>query len=257
MTAKLNKACDNVRVFTRCFNPEVTIQTEVGIRASNLSVGEYDLDSRHKPSEAMYKDLEGFAKMPLFRCNAVVLKVALDLENYEVVRKIIVPLNITFKKLHDILQIVFDWQDYHLNDFYILDGDKPVLNLVCSDDAFEYPNDIPMIMESGVRLSEYIPKYNSIKYVYDFGDNWEHYIKVEKIIEDYTQNYPVCLSGVGNALPEDVGGEGGYDEFLEAISNPDHPEHKNMICWGKMQGYKDFDIELVNRRLKHVLNGYN
>jgi len=76
------------------------------------------------------------------------------------------------------------------------------------------------------------------------GDYWEHYIEVEKIIENHTQNYPTCLLGVGNAPPEDVGGIGGYAEFLEAINDPDHLEHKSMIDWGKMQRYRDFDIEL-------------
>ena len=52
---------------------------------------------------------------------------------------------------------------------------------------------------------------------------------------------------------EDVGGEYGYDEFLQAISNPDHPEHQDMLNWGRMQRYQDFSLEFANKRLKTVL----
>lgn len=85
------------------------------------------------------------------------------------------------------------------------------------------------------------------------GDNWEHYIEIQNIIGNYTQNYPVCVDGEGNTPPEDVGGGGGYDFFLEVTNNPNHPEYEDMINWAKMQWYRDFDINLVNRRLKDSL----
>ncbi|KXG44557.1 plasmid pRiA4b ORF-3 family protein [Tepidibacillus infernus] len=124
------------------------------------------------------------------------------------------------------------------------------MNLVSDEEAFAYPNDIEMRHEKGIRLSEYIPKYKRLKYNYDFGDNWQHYIEVEKVIENYDKNYPVCYEGEGNTPPEDVGGESGYEEFLEIIANKDHPEHDDMIVWGKSQGYDEFDIEKLNRKIK-------
>lgn len=253
MVARMNKACDNVYIFMDCFIADTNIQTEVGIRASSLLVGDYTLDSRQKPSEAMYKDLVQFGEVPIFRCKVAVLKVKLDLKNHDVWRRVIVPVNITFPQLHNIMQIVFGWQDYHLHNFHIFDGDRPIVNLVCGDDAFEYQNELPMIMETGIKLSEYIPKYNKIKYTYDFGDNWEHNIEIEKVIDNYDMNYPICLEAVGDAPPEDVGGEGGYDEFFEAISDPKHPENKAMIEWGRWQQYKDFNLDFVNRRLKYSM----
>ena len=252
LVARMNKACDIVDRYDNTFINDVLTQIRVSMRASAYIFGDGNNNYVY-PNESMYKDLEEFAKAPIFECKAVELKVTLDLENHEVERKIIVPLNITFKNLHNIIQIVFDWKDYHLHDFNIFDGDKHVVNLVSGEDAFEYPSDLPRIMETGIKLSEYVPKYSRIKYTYDFGDNWEHYIEVEKIIENHSQNYPVCLLGVGNAPPEDVGSEWGFDEFLEAISDTANPEHKSMIDWGKMQGYRDFNIELVNRRLKYSM----
>lgn len=105
-----------------------------------------------------------------------------------------------------------------------------------------------MKYEIGIRISEYIPC--NIKYNYDFGDNWQHYIEVEKIIDNYDKNYSICIDWEGNTPPEDVGGEDGYEEFLEIIGNKNDPEHEGMVNWGKYQGYEDFDIELTNMRLK-------
>ena len=90
-----------------------------------------------------------------------------------------------------------------------------------------------------------------MKYNYDFGDNWQHYIDVEKVIEEYDHNDPVCLAGEGSIPPEDVGGEPGYTEFLEIISNPEHPEYEDTVTWGRRQGYKEFNRETVNRFLKN------
>lgn len=252
MVARMNKSCDNVYFSADILEANSINQSKASMIVSAFLVGSGENEYIH-PNESMYKDLENFAASSIFSCKAVELKAILDLANHKVWRSIIVPYYITFKQLHHILQIVFDWKDYHLHDFYVFDGDKPVVNLVCSDDAFEYPNEVPMIEETNIAISEYIPKYARIKYNYDFGDNWEHYISVEKIIENYPQNYPVCVDGEGNAPPEDVGGEWGYDAFLEAISDPEHPEHRDMVNWSKMQLYRDFDLELVNRRLKGSL----
>lgn len=250
--ARLNKACDDVHFFGRQIETSTIIQSHVSRLASNSLAG-IGANEYIRPNEALYKDLETFSGKKIFSCQAVELKVTLDLRNYNVWRKVIVPYNITFKELHNVLQVVFDWRDYHLHDYYLFDGERPIVNLVCSDDAFEYPGDAPMIEEKNIKLSEYIPKYSRIKYCYDFGDNWEHYITVEGMLEDYKHNYPVCIAGEGNTPPEDVGGESGYDEFIEAISDPKHPEHIAMLNWSKIQLYEDFSIDSVNRRLKSVL----
>ncbi len=252
LVARMNKGCDCVFFYGDLLNTDSINQSAINLRASCYMVGD-GKGNYICPNEMIYGDLEIFSKQSIFRCAAVELKITLGLENHTIWRKITVPYHITFKELHDIMQIVFDWRDYHLHEFYIFDGDQPIVNLVCSADAFEYPNDVPMILENDIKISEYISKYSRIQYNYDFGDNWQHYIEVGKIIEDYTQNFPVCLSGEGNAPPEDVGGEGGYDEFLEAIADPSHPEHKGMIDWAKMQWYRNFDIEIVNKRLKTSL----
>ncbi len=73
----------------------------------------------------------------------------------------------------------------------------------------------------------------ALNYVYDFGDNWELRITLEKVMENYQGPFPYCVAGGGEAgPPEDVGGTGGFMDFLEAWHNPAHPEHSEMIIWG-------------------------
>jgi hypothetical protein len=52
----------------------------------------------------------------------------------------------------------------------------------------------------------------------------------------YFQNYEFSDSTKmilfqGNTSQEDVGGEDGYDEFLQVISDPNHPEYQDMLSW--------------------------
>ncbi len=43
--------------------------------------------------------------------------------------------------------------------------------------------------------------------------------------------YPRLLKATGACPPEDVGGASGYEEFLEALANPDHEQHEDMVHW--------------------------
>lgn len=82
-----------------------------------------------------------------------------------------------------------------------------------------------------------------------------HTVELEKIMADYDDIFPVCIGGEGNCPSEDVGGEGGYDEFLEAIRNPRHPEHQEMIDRGEGQQYLQFDLSKINTKLYHSFTG--
>ena len=91
-------------------------------------------------------------------------------------------------------------------------------------------------------------------YEYDFGDSWEHVILVEKILQLETGvNYPICLGGKRACPPEDCGGIWGYGDLLEAIQDPTHPEHKDMLEWlGGSFNPEGFDVDIVNQRLKTI-----
>jgi hypothetical protein len=266
--ARLNNACSVVRYYADLLDGDSIPQPSASIKASRYIVGGKNGKYMY-PNKEMYKDLENLCGKSIFDCMAVVIRVTLDLENRSVWRKLIVPLNTTFDALHEILQIAFGWKDYHLHEFFVYSDEKiqndlyryhssyhkeeymPIVKLVCDDDnEYGFENIIPARVEKGVALSEYIPKYRKLRYIYDFGDYWDHYIDVEKVVDDYFFNYATCIEGEGNAPPEDVGSASGYEEFLKIIADEQHPEHERMVEWGRYQGYEDFDIEEVNSYLK-------
>jgi hypothetical protein len=72
----------------------------------------------------------------------------------------------------------------------------------------------------------------TLKYLYDFGDGWEHTIKVERIAEAVPGlAYPRLTEAKGRCPPEDVGGPWGYADFLEAIADPKHERHAELTEW--------------------------
>ena len=88
-------------------------------------------------------------------------------------------------------------------------------------------------------------------YEYDFGDSWEHNIRLEKILPfDPDAVLPLCLKAKGACPPEDVGGIWGYSNFMEALSDPDHPEHTEYKEWvGGGFDPAAYDIKEVNEML--------
>src|SRR5207302_231955 len=88
-------------------------------------------------------------------------------------------------------------------------------------------------------------------YVYDFGDNWRHIIQVEKVLEPAPKvKYPHCVKGSRAGPPEDCGGAWGYGSFLEAIQNPGHAEHEEMLEWiGGEFDPEAFDLDALNEEL--------
>ncbi len=91
-------------------------------------------------------------------------------------------------------------------------------------------------------------------YEYDFGDGWEHEILVEKILPpEEGVRYPVCLAGKRACPPEDCGGTPGYAHFLEAIRNPGHEEHDELLQWvGDSFDLEAFDLDEINYKLKRM-----
>ncbi|MEO0565637.1 MAG: plasmid pRiA4b ORF-3 family protein, partial [Chloroflexota bacterium] len=106
-----------------------------------------------------------------------------------------------------------------------------------------------------VKLSSLIDSEGEkFNYAYDFGDDWQHIVLVEKILTpDPDQKTPICIKGKRACPPEDVGGVWGYDTFIEAIKDSNHPDHEDYIDW--IDGDFDpeaFDVGEVNQRLRHL-----
>ena len=145
-------------------------------------------------------------------------------------RQIQVPETYSFWDVHVAIQDAMNWLDYHLHLFTIrnpLTG--ATVKIGIPDD--EFPEDF--LPGWNQKIADFFSmENNSADYLYDFGDDWEHTVVLEKIIPRETGiKYPVCISGERACPPEDCGGTSGYFEFLEAIMNPFHEEHEDMLRW--------------------------
>ncbi|MEE9307525.1 MAG: plasmid pRiA4b ORF-3 family protein [Spirochaetia bacterium] len=157
-------------------------------------------------------------------------------------RRILVSDRINLLELHEVIQEVFGWEDYHLHSFKI--------HGVEYGDPEHDDFDIHDETETSLRALGLTPG-ESFTYTYDFGDGWTHTLRLERIlpVQD-RKRLPRCLAGGRACPPEDVGGTGGYAEFLEALSDPEHPEHDRYLEWvGGAFDPEAFDPKDANRRL--------
>jgi hypothetical protein len=107
-------------------------------------------------------------------------------------RRLLVPANLTFEDLHDVLQLAMEWHDCHMHDFGIgqrrfgtPDRDEGLMGLPGTAN------------ERTARLSSVLGRVGAAAvYTYDFGDSWEHAIVVEKVLPpDAEHAYPMCVGG--------------------------------------------------------------
>lgn len=143
-------------------------------------------------------------------------------------RTIEVPARLRVARLHDVLQIAMGWQNEHLYEFRW----GPYFISAGPDGEIYDDEDPNLVLDAGdVTLARLGLSQNSLlTYLYDFGDNWVHLIRVTDELYQPVPR-PQVIAGEGACPPEDVGGVGSYAEFLEAWSDPEHEEHDEMVEW--------------------------
>ena len=153
------------------------------------------------------------------------LEVTLDDVEPGVVRCLDVPLDIQLDRLHLTLQSAFGWMDGHLWEFHVRDVEWGIPD----PDWPDGPRDARKATLSDV-IDEIEAK--TFQYLYDFGDGWEHTIRITNIEDaDPKASYPALIEASGRCPPEDVGGPWGYEEFLEALGDPGHERHDELREW--------------------------
>jgi hypothetical protein len=172
------------------------------------------------------------------------LKITLKDVRPPIWRRALVP-DCSLEELHEIIQVAMGWENYHLFDFEV--GGERYTDSRGADE-------LEMEDASQVLLSELVPKEKfKFGYTYDFGDDWRHEIVVEKILpQGAGRDAPVCLDGKRACPPEDVGGPWGYVDYLQALADPEHESHEDMLEWGGEFDPEAFDLDEVNKVLRRM-----
>lgn len=171
------------------------------------------------------------------------LKVTLEGSKPPIWRRLQVDKNSKLSELHEVLQRSMGWENYHLHQF---EAGRTLYGVPHPDYGFDMKD------EAEVKLSQIVAhEKDKFSYEYDFGDGWLHKIVLEKILPRCSDtHYPVCTKGKGACPPEDCGGIWGYYELLDAVQDPDHPDHEDMLEWLGEFDPTVFDREDVNEALQ-------
>ncbi|GAA1651354.1 hypothetical protein GCM10009828_095530 [Actinoplanes couchii] len=160
------------------------------------------------------------------------LKVSLLGARPPIWRRLEVPADTSLAVLHENLQAAFGWDDSHLHAFETGHGAF----------ARSADPDLGHRPEKPVTLKQVAPQAGArLLYRYDFGDDWRHQILVEKVLDRQDLPYPRCTGGRRAAPFEDCGGIWGYQELVDVLADPDHPDHADQLDWLGLDSAADFD----------------
>ncbi len=205
----------------------------------NQAVGE--LEGTEKPRRAVPK-VEKATPKSKAAGKVYQLKITLKDIKPPVWRRVLVP-DCSLAKLHEVIQVAMGWENYHLYDFEV------------GGERYTDPrgmDDLDMEDASRARLGRVAAREKAkLRYTYDFGDNWQHEVLVEKMLpSEEGKKYPVCIAGKRACPPEDVGGPWGYMEFAEAIRDPKHEQYEELMEWRGEFDPEAFSVEEVNEELR-------
>ncbi len=165
----------------------------------------------------------------------VSLKITLRGSKPPIWRRLLVPGSMTLDDLHVAIQATMGWDSGHMHAFMI--GKEQYGDPEAGDDlSDEADMSLDQIVKSGV------PRFT---YTYDFGDDWEHLIAIEKpqpVVAG--QSYPACVAGKRACPPEDCGGIGAYEDLLTVMADPNHPDRAERLAWyGGEFDPEEFSVE--------------
>jgi hypothetical protein len=138
-------------------------------------------------------------------------------------------------QLHEILQAALGWENYHMHVFSL------------GEEEFGIPDpELGFSDERQVTLGELIDLGARFRYTYDFGDDWEHEINVEDLLDaDPHTHYPALVAAKGACPPEDCGGPWGYADLKQIIADPNDEQHQERLQWLSLDNATDFDPNAI------------
>jgi hypothetical protein len=184
------------------------------------------------------------------RNSVVTIKITLRGSKPPIWRRVVISGSSTLGDLHGVIQRAMGWTGGHLHHFEVNGRHYSDPSEMVEGAANEERLTLNGLVKSGAKR---------FGYTYDFGDNWEHIITIEKVgYADVPPTSPVCIAGKRACPPEDCGGIWGYYDLLEALADPGHPEHEQQKEWCEewYDGALDpetFEIGFVNERLSFIV----
>ena len=131
-------------------------------------------------------------------------------------RRLLIRTTSTFAQLHLAIQESFGWQNYHLWEFRLPTfAGRPIAGLPGGE---EYDRETPDGRQ--VKLSSYFTGKQCVEwceYLYDFGDDWIHDVKLVGIVSKDESFKRALLMGEGACPPEDCGGFPGYERVIHYL----------------------------------------
>ncbi len=218
---------------------------------------------------------------------AYIIKIELEESDPLIWRRVIMPADATYKRLHDIIQNVsnfrggYPYGNRHLYQFILSKENMSVTNdeetcyehkhFIKNKDLFDQrleqmsgiEHDFEKMHQerlgvearypSGLKIDHYLETYKEIEYNYDYGDGWVFKIKLEKIVDDYCYGFATLLDGAESAPPEDIGGLRGFSKFIEAYRDPEDSIHEQIAAYGNVFHFNEYDPSLINKDLKAIV----
>ncbi len=183
------------------------------------------------------------------KANALTLRIELCDWKPSIWREVIIPLNFTFEELHHTIQISMGWENAHLHQFQ---HNQRLIG------PFDEYSDGTIEEEGDIRVDEiFTRKGVKVQYEYDFGDSWEHLISCQGHIHT-DQTLPIITKGKHACPPEDCGGIPGYENLLNILKDPQHPEYGETTEWlGDDFDPTCFDLEEANAILYESISTYS
>lgn len=161
-------------------------------------------------------------------------------------RRLLVRESMWLSRLHDSIQITFDWFDYQTHTFTLDDlrfgNPSKVDSVVVEDDRDVTLGDLGLANR------------DRLVYDYHFGEGWQVEVKIEKVVpREKNVAYPWCIGGERAGPPEDCGGLEAFHDMLACVKQPETelgrewaewlgPEYDPLVC----------DLDKINKGLRKL-----
>ena len=208
-------------------------------------------------AEDMFADITPEITLPraLRKRRTYVVRIDLLHMKPPVWRRVAVASDLTMEQFHVVIQAAFGWCGGHLHSFDLWSPERGAyLDRLLTRYDTETEGEVGLA-ECDVQLNQVLRQPgDKVEYTYDFGDDWRHRARLEKV-EEWTPGAPLarCLTGRRARPPEDCGGPGGYERFLLRATEADWDAVEPEDDWEWTMAEFDpeeFDLDDINDLLK-------